>query len=823
MPGPGPGSRTPSFYPGTSPAPDDAEPLPPSGRYVPIHHHKDGGMGRIHLALDTELNRHVAFKEIQPTLAHLPQIVRHFLFEAEITGRLEHPGVVPVYGLGRFADGRPHYAMRFIDGQSLAEAIRDFHSGGADTPPADRAVALRRLLARFVAVCQTIGYAHSRGVIHRDLKPHNVMLGPFGETLVVDWGLAKRLSLSGGCQPPEFGVAATRSGAREATDEHPTRTASGSRIGSPGYWAPEQAAGETDRHDERTDVYGLGGVLFHVLTGKAPHPSGDHPPEPPSPRAAAGWVDDVLDGITRTALNADPSARFPSALAVAAEVERWLADQPIAAQWAAVAALVRQAAEHPADPVIAEHLARQHANLGLMLNGMGRNVEAVEQLRAAYELFNRLAEAHRTVTRYRAEAANCLLHLSQAFDALGQPAEAEGERARATAIYDGLLAAHPEEYRANLASVMMTHAGAVGPPRPRLVDDDGSRTHDGESAVLAPSASTGTPGEVTAPSRPPLPEPELLQGYTVQRVLGEGAFGQILLARDNALNRLVAIKDFRADLSDTARVRAVQEMQVTARLIHPNVIRVYTYGMHAGTKRPFLVMEYLPGNTLREEIREFHRDPIRRFTPADPRFVRLVSAVAQACDGIHFAHTQGVLHRDPKPSNIMVQEDGRAVVIDWGLAKVLGAPDPLDQPGGRATITADPTLTVEGAVMGTPAYMAPEQARGVGAGPRTDIYTLGAGLFEVITGRLPYDERDVQGILQQLLVGKARRPRDLNPDVPVELEAICAVAMAFNPDARFPTAAAMAADLRAWLAGLPVSVRDRGRLRRLWDHLTGRG
>ena len=117
--------------------------------------------------------------------------------EAEITGRLEHPGIVPVYGLGRDSDGRPYYAMRFIEGKTLKEAIQQFHKAeGPGRDPGERILALRKLLRHFLDVCDAVGYAHSRGVLHRDLKPANIMLGPYGETLVVDWGLAKPIDRS---------------------------------------------------------------------------------------------------------------------------------------------------------------------------------------------------------------------------------------------------------------------------------------------------------------------------------------------------------------------------------------------------------------------------------------------------------------------------------------------------------------------------------------------------------------------------------------------------------------------------------------------------
>src|SRR5262249_36486537 len=148
------------------------------------------------VARDEELNREVALKQIQDHHSHDRESQVRFMLEAEITGGLEHPGIVPVYGLGHYPDGRPYYAMRFIRGDSLKDAIERFHKAdkAGNRDPGKRAIELRDLLNRFVDVCNAIGYAHHRGVLHRDLKPGNIMLGKYGETLVVDWGLAKPLT-----------------------------------------------------------------------------------------------------------------------------------------------------------------------------------------------------------------------------------------------------------------------------------------------------------------------------------------------------------------------------------------------------------------------------------------------------------------------------------------------------------------------------------------------------------------------------------------------------------------------------------------------------
>jgi serine/threonine protein kinase len=184
-----------------------------------------------------------------------PESRSRFVLEAEITGGLEHPGIVPVYGLGSYADGRPFYAMRFIKGDSLKDTIERFHaSGRTERDPGARTVAFRELLGRFIDVCNAIAYAHSRGVLHRDLKPGNIMLGKYGETLVVDWGLAKRVDRAAAAEEQPLRPSATSAS---------TETVAGAALGTPQVMSPEQAAGRLDLLGPASDVYSLGNpVLF---------------------------------------------------------------------------------------------------------------------------------------------------------------------------------------------------------------------------------------------------------------------------------------------------------------------------------------------------------------------------------------------------------------------------------------------------------------------------------------------------------------------------------------------------------------------------------
>src|SRR5262249_16363013 len=174
--------------------PESAGPPGPAGRrYRILRPHARGGLGQVSVAYDAELDREVALKEIQQPSAHHPSHRSRFLLQAKVTGGLEPPGIVPVYGLGHYPDGRPYYAMRFVKGDNLKDAIARFHQEKGGLPPGERTLRLRQLLGRFLDVCHAIEYAHSRGVLHRDLKPGNILVGKYGETLVVDWGLAKLL------------------------------------------------------------------------------------------------------------------------------------------------------------------------------------------------------------------------------------------------------------------------------------------------------------------------------------------------------------------------------------------------------------------------------------------------------------------------------------------------------------------------------------------------------------------------------------------------------------------------------------------------------
>lgn len=296
------------------------------GRFQILRPYARGGLGEVLLAMDTELNREVALKQMQPRGACHAHLRSRFVLEAEVTGRLEHPSIVPVYGLGAYEDGRPYYVMRLIRGESLKEAIEKLHRA-----PRPANLQLRQLLTRLMSICDALAYAHSRGVVHRDIKPGNIMLGPFGETLLVDWGLAKLLRMQ--AEPAEASGPIVSAAADSAA------TQEGSIVGTPAYMSPEQAAGRLDCVGPASDICSLGATLYILLTGRPPVAEPD--PEVvlgrvqkglfPNPRAYAPSIPRPLEAICLKAMSLRPEDRYQSASDLKDDLEHWLADEPVAA------------------------------------------------------------------------------------------------------------------------------------------------------------------------------------------------------------------------------------------------------------------------------------------------------------------------------------------------------------------------------------------------------------------------------------------------------------------------------------------------------------
>jgi eukaryotic-like serine/threonine-protein kinase len=288
-----------------------------------------------------------------------------------------------------------------------------------------------------------------------------------------------------------------------------------------------------------------------------------------------------------------------------------------------------------------------------------------------------------------------------------------------------------------------------------------------------------------AVSRPPFAIP----GYKLLRELGRGTYGVVFLSRQDVTNRLVAVKMIRsAEFADPNEIaRFLTEAEVIAKLDHPNIVHIYEVGEYA--TYPFLVLEFIDGGNL------VHRITSRQTNHWDS--ARILQTVALA---IHSAHEKGIIHRDLKPGNILLTKDGTPKIVDFGLAK-----------HGNAA------MTTTGALIGTPQYMAPEQAcgRSQEVGPASDIYSLGTILYEMMTGVPPFDGFDPLEILDKVRLKEPPSPRKFRPDIPVDLETICLKCLQKDPQLRYRTAKELADDLHRALDGGSINARPIGRFQKL--------
>jgi serine/threonine-protein kinase len=485
-------------------------------RYALLRVHATGGIGRVWLARDDQIGRDVALKELRPEHAGQTAHCTRFLREARITGQLEHPGIVPVYELAR-RPGNQHlfYTMRFVQGQTLSSAARTYRkhreAGTAG------ALELRGLINAFVAVCNAVSYAHARGVVHRDLKGDNIILGDFGEVIVLDWGLAKVLDRA----EEDVGMPVVQADTNSASMD----TLQGEIMGTPAFMAPEQAAGQSDRIDQRSDVYGLGAILYEVLTGQAPF-SGSSPvevlqtvreKEPDRPRRVWSGVPPALEAICLRALAKKPEDRYVSARALAQDTQRWLADEPVEAypeplaaklaRWgrrhktavAAAAALLLTAVvalacstaliareqKHTEQARLAEQEQREQAQRSLemacravdeMLTEVGQNrlselpgMDSVrrELLHKALTFYEQFLEQKSNDPRLRLETGRAYRRLAAIYQMLGQPPKGLEASTAALEILNLLATDFPDrtDYQYELARCHQTQG--------QLLDDSG--------------------------------------------------------------------------------------------------------------------------------------------------------------------------------------------------------------------------------------------------------------------------------------------------------------------------------------------------------------
>jgi serine/threonine protein kinase/outer membrane protein assembly factor BamB len=335
-------------------------------------------------------------------------------------------------------------------------------------------------------------------------------------------------------------------------------------------------------------------------------------------------------------------------------------------------------------------------------------------------------------------------------------------------------------------------SSAVGASRPDE-SEPGREVRSGGSGVLEPSVA-------------PLLIRKEFNGFRILRYLGEGGMGRVFLAHEVTMNRLVAVKVLRPELSGNAayKARFLQEIEAAARVRHPNLAQVYSNGEVDGI--PFYTMEYVDGGSL-EDVLEDLRESSHLITKCDldtqaisPRQTqrRLIRAIADAARALDAIHQSGIVHRDVTPRNILLSNDGVVKVVDFGLARLEGRE----------------AISVSGCIPGTPLYLSPEALASRRVERRSDVFSLGVILYECLTGRSPWDDGPLEALYRQIALGDPVAPRRLNPCILRDIEAITLKAIERRPENRYATAADLAEDLDRFLGDRPVQARPSGFLRR---------
>jgi serine/threonine protein kinase len=382
------------------------------GRYKIVNEHGRGGFGAVWRAKDTKLGRRIAVKQLGQRLANDSQSRRRFISEARVTARLEHPGIVPVYDISNVEEDHAYYTMRLIQGRTMAEAIDDLDQLPDDS--IEFQLLRQRLLQAFVDACQTIEYAHAQGVIHRDLKPQNMIVGDYGETILLDWGLA---SVIGEADDPEQ-VEEFKTDPEVLSKEESMETLRGGAMGTPAYMPPEQARGEMENISKSSDVYSLGATLYQIITRRIPFTDGPlatlldrvKTSDIPTAWELNNRIEKPLSCIAARAMQNRPADRYPSVAALVDDVQRFLADQPISAyQDPMLSRIARWIRKHPTAAAAAAMLtlfAFAAIFTAVMINNawMAKEAKRITDLQIAAERAAATAESQIKNNRFDAAA-----------------------------------------------------------------------------------------------------------------------------------------------------------------------------------------------------------------------------------------------------------------------------------------------------------------------------------------------------------------------------------------------------------------------------------
>lgn len=529
-----------------------------------------------------------------------------------------------------------------------------------------------------------------------------------------------------------------------------------------------------------------------------------------------------------------PQDRYASSMELAQAVERWLADEPIIALRDIVTELERLAREEQGTTIAREQLARSRANLAIVLTSMRRNTESVSVFEQSVKDYESLINSESDSRRFHAESATVRIHYSRTLVELGREADAAEQQNKAMTGFNQSILGSNHEYRSNMESIfltMMPGAAAIlaeskdaveTPIRELLADTNVGGFDAGEIETAVSTAnvnaeaisetfneSEGNVRELDnandsidmatfiAPEndRPLSKSPAVTshERFRVLQKIASGGTAIIYKAVDQDLSREVAIKVPAASFESAHNLEYFkQEAKLLASLEHANILPIFEFGYRSSDRTPFMIVPLVKGEDLHQAIVRLHdtTEPgiVDRSTRFESQAFRkqlrsLLSKFTLICDAIEYAHSRGIIHRDPKPANILLGENGEVFLCDWGLSAYANSTEMLRS------------------IAGTPAYMSPEAARGMNVGFHSDIYVLGATLFHLLTGQTPYQRGSGIDILKAIVESPTPEVNAIAPAIPSALNAICSTAMSKQISGRYQSARELGHDLKVWLSG----------------------
>lgn len=693
-----------------------------------------GGMARVYRSFDVRLKRWAAVKVIDAPFRDDPDYMARFEREAQAVAQLNHPHIVGVYRYGE-ANGLLYIAMEYIEGASLEAVLASYRQDHQLMSPAEARQIVR-------PICLALDYAHSQGVIHRDVKPSNIMLNSHGQPVLTDFGLALL--------------------------DYQTR---GEIFGTPHYIAPEQVMSSAGAVPQ-SDLYSLGVVLYEIFTGSLPFEA-DHPYDvamlhltepPPPPRQVKPDLSPDLEAVILKALAKEPAGRYPNGAALADALDQALTVKAWEVLKTSQASEKLKVSPEQAIMRVEPQVKRNdEAVQPAPGDSNPQSSQAAEQdpsvhpqakkgqvITTRYILKNiRALLTELTVALTEEELRQIYFDLPEFKPVHHQLARSQGkaeiidrllEYAEQTLQLDDLLALARENNR-TLYEKHQPYYEVITAARRDLVGHD-------------------------------------LGKYRLVKRLGQGGMADVYKAYQASLARYVAIKVIHSHLAEDEEFieRFESEAMAVAGLHHPHIVQVFDFAREDDLY--YMVMELVDGPTLEVELKTYkERQMLMPLTEMAVIFQALASA-------IDYAHEREVIHRDLKPSNIMFTPRRRVVLTDFGIARIMSRP----------------SLTSKNAVIGTPAYMSPEQAQGETVDKRSDIYSLGVILYELATGQVPFEGDHPIAIVLKLVNESWPLPTSVNPGLPQAVEQVILKAMSKAPAGRYQTAAEMAEALQQALA-----------------------